>query len=166
MTLLKLLSKMKRHPALISLSHDHHHGLLLAQLIKKDAPEYKGLPKDLNGKINYTIDIYNSSLKKHFDNEENILFPFLRGKDEFLDNLILEIINEHRLLENLIAKLYNSLDQINLLDKIGNILGEHIRKEERILFEKSQTVLTEDELIIIGVKLNSSSINENESCGN
>ena len=157
---------MKRHPALISLSHDHHHGLLLAQLIKKDAPDYKGLPKDLNGKINYTIDIYNSSLKKHFEDEEKILFPFIKGKDEFLDKLILEIINEHRLLENLIAKLYHSTDQIHLLDKIGNILSEHIRKEERILFEKSQSVLTEDELIAIGNKLYSSSTNGNESCEN
>ena len=76
---------MKRHKALIPLSHDHHHGLLLAQLIKKNAPDYKGLPKDLNGKIKYTIDIYNSSLKQHFDDEEKILFPAVTGKDALLD---------------------------------------------------------------------------------
>ena len=61
---------MKRHKALIPLSHDHHHGLLLPQLIKKNAPDYKGLPKDLEGKINYTLETYNSSLKNHFDDEE------------------------------------------------------------------------------------------------
>ena len=63
---------MKRHTALIPLSQDHHHGLLLAQLIKKNAPEYKGLPKDLIGKMNYTNDIYNTELEHHFEDEEKL----------------------------------------------------------------------------------------------
>lgn len=46
---------MKRHKALIPLSHDHHHGLLLAQLVKKNVPDYKGLHKNLEGKIKYIL---------------------------------------------------------------------------------------------------------------
>ena len=140
---------MQRHKALIPLSHDHHHGLLLAQLIKKNAPEYKGLPKDLDGKINYMIDVYNFSLKNHFEDEEKILFPVIAGKDNLLDNLVYEIINEHRLLEKLIAELTTSKNQIELLDEIGKILDAHIRKEERDLFPKAQEVLTESELSAI-----------------
>lgn len=155
---------MKRHKALIPLSHDHHHGLLLAQLIKKNAPDYKGLPKDLNGKIKYTIDIYNSSLKQHFDDEEKILFPAVTGKDALLDKLIYEIINEHRLLEKLIADLSASNNQIELLDKIGNILDNHIRKEERDLFPRAQEVLTESELSEIKKGLLSSPKTNNNSC--
>jgi len=120
---------MKRHKALIPLSHDHHHGLLLAQLIKKNAPDYNGLPKDLEGKITYAIDVYNSSLKHHFDDEEKILFPAIKGKHKLLDDLIIEIINEHRLLENLITELPKSKNQIDLIDEIGKILDNHIRKE-------------------------------------
>ena len=46
---------MKRHKALIPLSHDHHLLLLLAQLIKKNAPDYKGLPKDLKEKLSIQL---------------------------------------------------------------------------------------------------------------
>ena len=155
---------MKRHTALIPLSHDHHHGLLLAQLIKKNAPDYKGLPKDLNGKMKYTIDVYNSSLKHHFDDEEKILFPPIMGKNKLLENLIYEIINEHRLLEKFIAELTITKNQVELLDKIGKILDEHIRKEERDLFQKAQEVLTESELSEIEKGLLSSPKKNNNSC--
>ncbi len=37
-------------------------------------------------------------------------------------------------------------DLINKLDDIGNLLDGHIRKEERILFEKAQVILNEEEL--------------------
>lgn len=155
---------MKRHKALIPLSHDHHHGLLLAQLIKKNAPDYKGLPKDLQGKINYTLETYNSSLINHFDDEEKILFPFVVGKDGKLDYLIDEIIGEHRLLENLITELPTSKNQTILLDEIGRILESHIRKEERVLFPKVQKILSEDELSVLEKNLLSSSGRDNKSC--
>jgi hemerythrin superfamily protein len=155
---------MKRHKALIPLSHDHHHGLLLAQLIKKNAPDYKGLPKDLQGKINYTLEIYNSSLINHFDDEEKILFPFVVGKDGKLDYLIDEIIGEHRLLENLITELPTSKNQTILLDEIGRILESHIRKEERVLFPKVKKILSEDELSVLEKNLLSSSGRDNKSC--
>jgi hypothetical protein len=35
---------MKRHEALIPLSRDHHGTLILARLLRSDAPPYKGLP--------------------------------------------------------------------------------------------------------------------------
>jgi len=155
---------MKRHNALIPLSHDHHHGLLLAQLIKKDAPDYKGLPKDIEGKLKFTFDTYNSSLKKHFDDEEKTLFPLIAGKDELLDTLINEIITEHRLLEKLIADLTTSKNQIDLLDEIGNILDNHIRKEERDLFPEAQDVLTESELSAIEKNLILSSKTNSKNC--
>jgi len=155
---------MKRHKALIPLSHDHHHGLLLAQQIKKNAPDYKGLPKELEGKIKYTLETYNSSLKNHFDDEEKILFPIVVGKDGKLDYLIDEIIIEHRLLENLIAELPKSENQINLLDEIGRILESHIRKEERVLFPKAEDILSEDELSVLEKNLSSSSGRDNKNC--
>ncbi|MCB9249641.1 MAG: hemerythrin domain-containing protein [Ignavibacteriales bacterium] len=96
---------MKRHKSIIALSHDHHHGLMLAQLIKKNAPEYKGLPSDLIGKVNHVKDSWEKELKLHFENEENILFPFVKGKDEELDTLIEDILEEHRLIESLVKKI-------------------------------------------------------------
>lgn len=154
---------MKRHPALIPLSQDHHKALLLAQLLKRDAPEYHGLPKELIGKMNFAKEIYQTELEHHFRDEEQIVFPYLKGKDTGLDNLISEILNEHAILKEKILSLVDNPNLVDQLDDIGNILGEHVRKEERILFEKAQTILSEDELKLIESKFDDSRP-KNKSC--
>ena len=154
---------MKRHPALIPLSQDHHHGLLLAQLLKRNAPEYHGLPKDLIGKINFAKDIFHKELEHHFRDEEEFVFPYLKGKDVELDNLIYEILNEHIILKEKILSLNDNPNLIDQLDEIGKILDEHIRKEERVLFEKAQMILNDDELKIIEKKFDESRP-KNKSC--
>ena len=155
---------MKRHPALIPLSQDHHQGLLLAQLIKKDAPDYNGLPKDLIGKMNYAKEVYTNDLVQHFKDEEELVFPFLKGKNKEVDKLISEILNEHILLKQKILSLDKNSDLINQLDEIGILLDEHIRKEERILFEKAQVLLNEEELKMIEKKFDEN--RPNKSCKN
>ena len=129
---------MKRHKTLVPLSQDHHNGLMLAQLIKKDAPQYKGLPTNIEGKIIYTKDIWENELKTHFLNEEQILFPAVRGKNEEIDNLISELIAEHKTIKVKINDLRVNDNIITDLNNLGMILEKHIRKEERILFQKLQ----------------------------
>jgi len=146
---------MKRHPALHPLSHDHHQGLILAQQLKKDAPQYKGMPSTLEGKKEYTLTFYKTELKKHFEDEEKILFPFVKSKNEDVDKLIKEIISEHRKMESLI-KVLGETDQLeNVLDELGWLLEKHIRKEERVLFVEIEKVLSEEELNMISTKLDS-----------
>ena len=147
---------MKRHPALIPLSQDHHHGLLLAQLLKRNAPEYNGLPKDLLGKMNFAKEMFHNELEHHFRDEEQIVFPYLKGKNVDLDNLISLILSEHIILKEKILSLNENPNLVDQLDEIGNILSEHIRKEERELFEKTQMLLSDDELKIIENKFNES----------
>jgi len=144
---------MKRHPALHPLSHDHHQGLILAQQLKKDAPQYKGMPSTLEGKKEYTLTFYKTELKKHFEDEEKILFPFVKSKNEDVDKLIEEIISEHRNMESLIKELHETDQLENVLDELGWLLEKHIRKEERELFVEIEKVLSEDELEKIGKKL-------------
>jgi iron-sulfur cluster repair protein YtfE (RIC family) len=147
---------MKRHPALIPLSQDHHKALLLAQLIKKNAPVYHGLPTDLMGKMNFAKEIYHTELENHFRDEEQFVFPYLNGKDVELDNLISEIVHEHIILKERITSLNDNLNLVDELDEIGKILEEHVRKEERILFEKAQTILNDEELRLIQNKFDES----------
>jgi iron-sulfur cluster repair protein YtfE (RIC family) len=154
---------MKRHPALIPLSQDHHKALLLAQLLKRNAPEYHGLPNDLIGKMNFAKEIYHTELEDHFRDEEQFVFPYLKGKNAELNNLISEILNEHTILKEKILSLLDNPNLVDQLDDIGNILGEHVRKEERILFEKAQTILSEDELKLIESKFDESR-SKNKSC--
>jgi iron-sulfur cluster repair protein YtfE (RIC family) len=154
---------MKRHPALIPLSQDHYHGLLLAQLLKRNAPEYHGLPKDLLGKMNFAKEMFHKELEHHFRDEEELVFPYLKSKDVELDNLISEILSEHKILKEKILSLNDNPNLVYQLDEIGNILSEHIRKEERGLFEKAQTILNDEELKIIENKFDESRP-DNKSC--
>lgn len=154
---------MKRHPALISLSQDHHQGLLLAQLLKKNAPEYKGLPADRLGKMKYAIEVYKNELDQHFKEEEEIVFPYLKNKDKDIDELVCEILSEHDILKSSILSLKDDDNLIDQMDKIGHLLEAHIRKEERVLFEKIPQVLSEDELKIIKQKFDQTKT-DNNSC--
>ena len=140
---------MKRHSALIPLSEDHHQALLLAMILKKNAPKINNLPTDSIGKMNYAKEIYHKELEHHFRDEEEFVFPYLNGKDTELDILILEITNEHIILKEKFLSLTENPNLVDELDEIGKMLNEHVRKEERILFEKTQTILTNDELKII-----------------
>ncbi|MEJ5351971.1 MAG: hemerythrin domain-containing protein [Melioribacteraceae bacterium] len=144
---------MKRHKSLIRLSKEHHDGLILAQMIKKGAPQYKGMPSDLNDKKNYTINFFHNYLIKHFDDEENILMKNLQGKDSVLDELFKQMINEHIEIKFLIEKIKSEKNYENYLDELGYKLESHIRMEERELFERIQNVIDEKTLDALEEKL-------------
>jgi iron-sulfur cluster repair protein YtfE (RIC family) len=144
---------MKRHPALHPLSHDHHQGLILAQQLKKGAPQYKGMPATLEGKKDYAVSFYKSELGKHFKDEEEILFPSVLGKNEKVDSLVQEVISEHRNIESLVNELEKTNQLENVMDELGQLLEKHIRNEERVLFVEIENILSDDELKIIREKL-------------
>lgn len=144
---------MKRHKSLIALSQDHHHGLLLSMLIKKDAPNYNGLPNDTDGKVKYTINAWETELKQHFKNEEEMLFPFVADRDENLDIMIDEILTEHQEIEYKVNQLRDSTEPEETLSDLGYLLEHHIRKEERELFDLIQNLFSDDELEILVDKI-------------
>lgn len=141
---------MKRHKSLIPLSRQHHDALLLAQLIKKDAPAYKGLPNDIKGKREYTLVRFRDHLVPHFEAEELILIPFILGKHEKIDKLCEQIIFEHQEILVLVEHIRAENNIETNLDKLGNLISLHVRKEERELFEIIQEVFTEEILLKLG----------------
>ena len=156
-----MCAALKRDKALHILSHDHHNGLLLAQLIKKGSPNYKYMPETTEGKKDYSIRFYNDELIKHFEDEEKILFPMVRGKDDEIDNIFEKILTEHIKIKQLFNQLELNENVEDTIDELGHLLESHIRKEERILFERIQEILTVDELTSLGNKLNESRQNNN-----
>jgi iron-sulfur cluster repair protein YtfE (RIC family) len=137
---------MKRFNNLIPLSHDHHHGLILANLIKRNAPPYKGLPNDTSGKATYAKQFFADELVRHFKEEEEILYPLVKGRNNNIDKIFLEIFDEHKQIKNLVEQLDTNPDTENILDKLGNLLDAHIRKEERNLFVLIQEEFKDSEL--------------------
>jgi len=136
---------MKRHPALIPVSREHHDSLILARLLQKDAPPYKGLPLNIEGKAVYALEFYKNKLIAHFIAEEKI-FPLVKGINAEIDGLITEILEEHdrfHISFNLINTQNNLADK---LDQLGKELELHIRKEERQLFPLIQENCSEQVL--------------------
>ena len=124
---------MKRHEALAPLSRDHHSTLILARLLKKDAPIFKGLPSNAKGKAHYALQQFDEIIKKHFQQEETILE---KVKDCHADikSLSEEIVKEHQQLTALFNSLTSASEPVDTMNKLGVALENHIRKEERVLF--------------------------------
>lgn len=124
---------MKRHESLAPLSREHHAALILAQLLKKDAPAYKGLPNEPGGKAAYALHIYTTTLRDHFIKEEAILDKVKKYHAD-IEKLSEEITMEHRQLTTDFLSLATAVSLVDALDGLGLALEKHIRKEERILF--------------------------------
>ncbi len=124
---------MKRHESLAPLSREHHGALILAQLIKRNAADYKGLPTTIIEKAAYAIQFYKTDLKKHFKKEE-VMLKMVRAIHPSVAKLADEIVAEHKMLKELFLSIKDAPDQEAVLNEIGNELDAHIRKEERILF--------------------------------
>ncbi len=124
---------MKRHEAIAPLSRDHHTSLILAQLLKKNAPVYKGLPETDTEKVTYAQELFQNSIQKHFEQEEAMLDLVADGDVELIA-ITKEIKTEHKELTVLFHSLKTATDLTGTLDTLGITLENHIRKEERILF--------------------------------
>lgn len=139
---------MKRHPSLIPLSREHHETLILARLLQKGAPEYKGLPTDSRGKADYAMKHYKNELIGHFEKEE-IIIPLLKGQHPEIDLLLHEIPEEHQELHRFFQSVYNQENLDEHLDRLGKALEAHVRKEERQFFPLVQEHCSEEILKII-----------------
>lgn len=134
---------MKRDEALAPLSREHHSSLILAQLLKNSAPDYKGLPTEPQEKAKYALDQYEANIKDHFIKEEVIL-ERVKGMHPEIARLTEEIKNEHVQLRALFKSLPDNDNLKETLNILGNLLYDHIRKEERILFPLLQEHVTSD----------------------
>jgi len=140
---------MKRHESLAPLSREHHDALILAQLLKRNAPVYKGLPTTVTDKAAYAAKMYHNDLKKHFEKEE-LLLEKVTALDPAIAGIGEEIIKEHRMLTTLFLSIDETSDQEATLNELGNELDAHIRKEERVLFPLIQKHCPEELLQELG----------------
>ncbi|MCK6605213.1 MAG: hemerythrin domain-containing protein [Ignavibacteriaceae bacterium] len=137
---------LKRHTNLAPLSRDHMKGLFLSRYAQKNAPPYKNFPVDTPSKTAIIIDGFVNELLPHFRREEDILLPFIKEFAPGLVELADEIFAGHKLLEVLAEKMKSDPGSADLLDEFGRVLEGHIRKEERILFEKLQEEAGEEKM--------------------
>jgi len=128
------IKDMRRHPSLIPLSRFHRSILFLALIARKNAPEVKGYPNTLSGKTDYALAFYRTQLKPHFEVEERI-WAFFKEKYPALRELIHELTGERTAIHQLFEDLERDPDRLYIL---GPKLEQHVRREERELFQAIQ----------------------------
>jgi hemerythrin-like domain-containing protein len=144
----------KRHPSLIPLSQDHHHGLALALRCRKHAlgqlnpGDHEGLERCAREAYRF----WESALIPHFEAEESVLFTRLSAHAQ-CRSLVAQLENEHREFRAKLSSDERLSEPKKFLFDFGDLLERHIRREERELFPMFEELIPSDEADRIGVEI-------------
>ena len=140
---------MLRNKNLIPLSRQHQHALALC--VRLDRAIRAG-EVDLEAWQAEVQEQFEGEIVVHFAAEEEVLFPTAAQFPD-LQTLVQELLAEHAVLRTYFARAAaRDLDAQSLAD-LGEKLAQHIRKEERQLFEGMQRVMGSEQLDAIGATL-------------
>jgi len=132
---------VKRRPALVPLSHDHHHALVEARRLRQAAatPESTAAATAFLG-------FFADETVRHFREEEEQLFPCILEFEEARELLVRALL-EHQRLHALAARLERLVDNGGEVDvtmgELGRLLESHVRLEERELFPLIERLVEE-----------------------
>ncbi len=151
---------MLRDRNLVPLSHQHQH--VLALCVRLDRALQAG-PVDLEIWQAEIQDVFKHEICIHFSAEEKILFPAAERIVE-LQSTVNELRAEHQTLRKLFeCATERRMEQVTLSEFV-DALAQHIRKEERQLFEGMQGFMTADQLTALGIALGEALAASTKSC--
>jgi iron-sulfur cluster repair protein YtfE (RIC family) len=139
---------MLRDKSLVPLSHQHQHALALCVRIDRAlrAPTAKPDAAQWNREVS---ELFRNEISYHFAAEEKVLFPEAEKYPE-LRVLVAELLEEHSTMRRLFGEAAaGTLDAPALL-ALAETLSAHIRKEERMLFERLQELVPPEHLEQLG----------------
>lgn len=139
---------MKRHRALVPLSHDHHRALVEARRLRRAAG---GSDPEAAAAF---LRFFARESREHFREEEEALFPLVVGFPEAREPLARALL-EHQRVRALAALLQRRLDGggdvAESMRELGELLESHVRYEERLLFPLIERLL--DDATLAGLDL-------------
>ena len=138
---------MKRHPALASLSRDHHHALVLAQKLRRATEE--AIPAAALAFLSH----WEAEESLHFRVEEEILLPAYAEHGDLRHPAITRMLEDHvRIRRD--ADLLARQPSLLLLHQLGTQLAEHVQFEEHEVFPLIERTIPDDDLTKLGQRLN------------
>src|ERR1035441_9104933 len=144
---------LKRHPAIVSFSKDHHFGLLLVWKIRQ------GLAKEVNAEriSNYILFFFKEDLEKHFKDEEQLLFCKLPVNDA----LRMQAEKEHQSIYILISAIQKNKYDTDLIRRFADLYPQK-PIEERELFNDLQNIIPPDDSEEIAARTSNNDKEPNE----
>jgi len=130
---------MKRHAALIQHSREHHQALKLARLARFAVDS--GSPEAIKQAAETVREQFPLTLEAHFRDEEQGLLVQLAAIGQHA--LVQRTLDEHARLRALNDSLKNP--DAATMATFANLLHDHVRFEERELFETAQALLYPEE---------------------
>jgi len=151
---------MLRDKSLIPLSRQHQHALALC--VRLDRAIRSG-EIDLEAWQAEVEQIFQQEIAIHFAAEEKELFP-LAEKFPELRPVMQELLGEHAILRSWFDRArLRTLNQ-NDLSAFAIALSQHIRKEERQLFEGMQKIMSTAELETLGAAMETALHDAAQTC--
>lgn len=144
---------IKRNDHIVKLSRDHHASLLFCWKLRQGIKRHASIQQ----MVKYVQYFLNHHLTPHFKEEEEILFAPLKDKK------VTKAINDHIKIKKSVDEIIfsGSENQINQLSALADMVDEHVRYEERILFPHLEKELTEEQLENIGKRISEEPLKDN-----
>jgi hypothetical protein len=141
---------MKRHPALVPLSRDHHHALVIGQRLRRASAE------TATETALAFLSHWDAEEKLHFRIEEELLLPAYAAHGDPDHPAIIRMLLDHVLIRR-DAALLAGTPPLELLQGLGGRLADHVRLEEHEVFPLIEAAIPESELQALGERIREAS---------
>ncbi len=135
-------SAVQRH--LMPLVQDHLSTILMARNIGLGSPNMNIQSLTFPQKIDFVIRYFETRLIFHHDAEEKILFPIIRQFTAIADDVVPQLVEEHRRIRFIVESFDNSMSKRQLLSDLGHLLENHVVREEKYIYTQLKQILPEE----------------------
>ena len=137
---------MKRHSALVPLSRDHHHALVIARVLRRATP---GTAAEAARAF---LVQWEDEERVHFRVEEEVLLPAYAARGDAGHPVVVRVLVDH-LQIRCDAERVAAGAPLEVLHELGERLAAHVQLEEHQLFPLIERTLSEPELGTLGERL-------------
>lgn len=137
---------MKRSDALVPLSHDHHSALEVALRLKRAESD------DLAATVHRFEKFWRPGGQRHFEIEERVLVEALPSSDQQWQRAVDRMWSDHARIRGL-AETLGADANLETARTLGHELSDHVRFEEREMFELIEDRLSPHDLTLLGNRI-------------
>ncbi len=144
---------IKRNENIVKLSKDHHATLLFCWKIRQGVKQHASTER----MIKYAQYFWDHHFSSHFKEEEEFLFEPLK------DEKVQKAIDDHQKIKTFINEISfpGTENQEDILLELADMVEEHVRYEERILFPHLENELSEEQLKNISKQISHEPLKDN-----